>query len=90
MNSTVEILTSFLMIFSTDCNAQCQILIQQQLTNLTHVQIQIQPASVSDGQVYLNTNGNSVLYQYSLTTQVISNFSGTVISTKSPISTVVY
>jgi hypothetical protein len=47
----------------------------------------MQPANLTDGQVKLFKNGNYVLYNYSLTSQVIANFTGTITSAIPPILT---
>lgn len=81
-NSTVQILMDFLITFSTSCDSQCtnqrSMQLNNQLRNLTNVQVHIQPGNLSDGQVRIRKNGTSVLYRCSLTTQVISNFTGTI------------
>jgi len=64
--------------------------VTNQLGNLTNTQIYIQPANLTDGQVEILQNGNYILYDYSLTTQVITNFSGTIIYAKSPTLTIIY
>jgi hypothetical protein len=61
-----------------------------QLGNLTNTQVHIQPANLTDGQVNIFKNGTYILYNYSLTTQVITNFTGTIIQAISPILTIVY
>jgi hypothetical protein len=60
-----------------------------QLSNLTNIQVHMQPANLTDGQVNILKNGNYILYNYSLTSQVISNFSGTIIRAIPPILTIV-
>jgi len=61
-----------------------------QLGNLTNIQVNMQPANSSDGQVQILQNGNYVLYNYSLTTQIIANFSGTIVQAIPPILTILY
>jgi hypothetical protein len=88
----VQILIDFLIIFPTSCDNQCtnqrSIQLNNQLGNLTNIQVSMQPANLSDGQVKLFKNGNYVLYNYSLTTQVIANFTGTISSAIPPILTI--
>ncbi|CAF0777145.1 unnamed protein product [Rotaria sordida] len=60
------------------------------LKNLTNTQIHIRPANVTDGQVRILKGDIYVLYDYSLTTQVIGNFTGTIIHTIPPTLTIVY
>jgi hypothetical protein len=83
----------FLIIFPTSCDFQCtnqrSIQLSNQLANLTNVQVYMQPANLTDGQVKLFKNGSYVLYNYSLTTQVIANFTGTISSAISPILTAI-
>jgi hypothetical protein len=61
-----------------------------QLGNITNTQVYMQPANLTDGQVKILKNGNYVLYNYSLTTQIIGNFSGTIIQGISPTLTILY
>ncbi|CAF2522783.1 unnamed protein product [Rotaria sp. Silwood2] len=61
-----------------------------QLKNLTNTQIHIQPANLTDGQVRILKGGNYILYDYSLTKQVIANFTGTIIHAIPPTLTIVY
>ncbi len=93
-NTTVEILINFLIIFPTSCNSQCtnqrSIQLQNQLSNLNNTQIHIQPANLTNGQVQIFQNGSYILYDYSLTTQVISNFTGTVSHAIPPTLTIIY
>jgi hypothetical protein len=83
----------FLIIFPISCDSQCtnqrSIQLSNQLANLTNVQVYMQPANLTDGQVKLFKNGSYVLYNYSLTTQVIANFTGTISSAISPILTAI-
>lgn len=90
----MQISIDFSIIYSTTCDNQCMNQRSTQLTtqfkNLTNTQVHIQPANLTDGQVLIYKNGNSILYDYSLTTQVIANFSGTIIYAQSPILTIIY
>ncbi|CAF3547045.1 unnamed protein product [Rotaria sp. Silwood1] len=61
-----------------------------QLKNLTNTQINIQPANLTNGQVRILKGNTYVLYDYSLTTQVITNFTGTIIHAIPPTLTIVY
>lgn len=82
------------MTFPTSCDTQCNnqrsIQLSNQLRNLTNIPIQIQPSNLTDGQVRLTKNGTSVLYTYSLTTQVISNLTGTISLAVPPTMTIIY
>ena len=93
-NSTVQILIDFLITFPTICDSQCNnqrsTQLTTQLANLTNTQVHIQPANITDGQVPLYKNGSWILYDYSLTSQVISNFTGTISFATSPTLTIIY
>jgi hypothetical protein len=69
---------------------QRSIQLTNQLGNLTNTQIYIQPANLTDGEVELFKNGSYVLYDYSLTTQIITNFSGTITNAIPPTLTIIY
>ncbi len=83
----------FFILFPTSCDSPClnqrSIQLINQLSNLTNIQVHMQPANLTDGQVNILKNGNYILYNYSLTSQVISNFSGTIIRAIPPILTIV-
>lgn len=64
--------------------------LMNQLDNFTNIQINIQPANLADGQVKILKNGNYILYNYSLTTQIIANFTGTIIQALSPTLIIIY
>ncbi|CAF3757887.1 unnamed protein product [Rotaria sordida] len=85
-NSTIQVIVDFLINFSTSCDNQ----LINKLKNLTNTQIHIRPANVTDGQVRILKGDIYVLYDYSLTTQVIGNFTGTIIHTIPPTLTIVY
>ncbi|CAF5137672.1 unnamed protein product, partial [Rotaria magnacalcarata] len=82
-NSTIQVIVDFSIAFSTSCDNNCmkernnQLI--DQLQNLTNTSIHIQPANLTDGQVRIWKSSLYVLYDYSLTTQVIANFTGTII-----------
>ena len=84
-NSTIQLIISFFIHFSTTCDNQCT----NRFGNLTNVQIQIQPANPTNGQVRILKNGLYVSYDYSLTTQVTANFTGTITHATSPTLTAV-
>ncbi|CAF0998703.1 unnamed protein product [Rotaria sp. Silwood1] len=93
-NSTIQVIVDFLINFSTSCDNNCmnqrsnQLI--NQLKNLTNTQINIQPANLTNGQVRILKGNTYVLYDYSLTTQVITNFTGTIIHAIPPTLTIVY
>jgi hypothetical protein len=94
LNSTVQVIVDFLINYSTSCDNQCtnqrsnQLI--NQLGNLTNTSISIQPANLSDGQVTIFENGIYVLFNYSLTSQVITNFTGTILYATPPVLTILY
>ncbi|CAF4073136.1 unnamed protein product [Adineta steineri] len=93
LNSTIHVIVDFLVNYSTSCDNQCmnqrsnQLI--NQLSNITTTSIYIQLANLTDGQVSILKNNVYVLYNYSLTTQIISNISGTIIQTIPPMFTIV-
>lgn len=93
-NSTVQIIIDFIIAFPTSCASPCINQRNSQLTNqlrsLNNTSVQIQPSNLTDGQVRLIENGISTLHSYSLTTQVIANFSGTIINAVPPTFTIIY
>ena len=93
-NSTVQVLIDFIITFPTSCDSPCinqrSIQLSNQFRTLTSTSLQIQPSNLTDGQVRLIKNGTSLLYSYSLTTQVIANFSGTITNAAPPTLTVIY
>jgi hypothetical protein len=88
------VIVNFDIYFSTSCDSQClnqrSNQLSYQLSNLTNTQLQIQPANLTDGQVDIFRNGVYTLFDYSLTTQVITNFSGTIIQAIPPTFTIIY
>ncbi|CAF3166198.1 unnamed protein product [Rotaria sp. Silwood2] len=93
-NSTIQVIVDFFINFSTTCDNNCMNQRSDQLINqlktLTNTQIHIQPANLTDGQVRILKGGNYILYDYSLTKQVIANFTGTIIHAIPPTLTIVY
>ena len=87
-------ISDFMVNFATSCDTSCMnqrnIQITSQLGNLTNTSIYMQPANTSNGQVQILKNGVYASYDYSLTTQVITNFSGTIVHTSSPTLTTIY
>ncbi len=69
---------------------QRNIQLGNQLGSLTNKQLYIQPANLTDGQVKILKNGVLTLFDYSLTAQVITNFTGTIISAIPPTLTIIY
>jgi hypothetical protein len=93
-NSTIQVIVDFLINFSTYCDNQCtnqrSIQLANQFGSLTNKQIHIQPSNITDGQVQILKNGVLTLFSYSLTAQIISNFTGTIIQAISPLLTIIY
>ncbi|CAF0763669.1 unnamed protein product [Adineta ricciae] len=93
-NSTIQMISDFMINFATSCDTSCMnqrnIQIASQLGNLTNTSIYMQPANTSNGQVQILKNGVYASYDYSLTIQVITNFSGTIVHTSSPTLTTIY
>ncbi|CAF0763296.1 unnamed protein product [Adineta ricciae] len=93
-NSTIQMISDFMINFATSCDTSCMnqrnIQITSQLGSLTNTSIYMQPANMSNGQVQILKNGVYASYDYSLTTQVITNFSGTIVHTSSPTLTIIY
>ncbi|CAM4747619.1 unnamed protein product [Rotaria magnacalcarata] len=93
-NSTIQVIVDFSIAFSTSCDNNCmkernnQLI--DQLQNLTNTSIHIQPANLTDGQVRIWKSSLYVLYDYSLTTQVIANFTGTIIRAIPPTLSIIY
>ncbi|CAF3519550.1 unnamed protein product [Rotaria sordida] len=85
-NSTIQVIVDFLINFSTSCDNQ----LINKLKNLTNTQIHIRPVNITDGQVSILKGDIYVLYDYSLTTQVIANFTGTIIHTIPSTLTIAY
>jgi len=80
--------------FSTYCSNECinsrSNYLENQLGNLANKQIHIQPSNLTNGQVKILKNNILTLFDYSLTTQVISNFTGTIIHAIPPTLTIIY
>lgn len=90
----MQVLIDFVASFSTSCDDTCMNQrsnqLATQLGNLTGPVIFMQPTNISNGQVRLWKNGALVLYDYSLTAQVIANCSGTIARVTSPTLPIVY